>query len=338
MSRLIVCSEADLPSVNMREALMSMRSWEDMGSSDTASFMCHGDDVMMSIRDMHIRHEDLVPEAESFGVRVDSVIVMSRHSSGSGRPALTAHPIGNYHEADFGGRPMTLSTAWPEGMSDALRRIHALNRDPGVQTCFEVTHHGPFVDRPVFYIEIGSDESHWGDRGMAALLARVIVGLGPGDGHRRLVGIGGGHYAPRFTEAALSSRVDFGHMIPNYQIQGRDDEDLARMIRDACVATGTDSVYIHRKSMKGPEEHRIAAIAESEGFECVKSKDFEPLRRRHRSACESTKVPENSCPSMALRSSSRFLPSTMEMSMRDSLAISTPSGSNTLDAEAECSL
>lgn len=278
MSRLVVCSEADLPSVNMREALLAMGGWEDAGSSEGASYMTKGDDVMMSIPDMHVRHEDIDLQAERFGVKVDSVIVMSRHSSQSGRPALTAHPIGNYHAADFGGRPETLVKSWPAAMTDAVRRIHQLNRDPQVQTCFEVTHHGPWLDRPTFFIEVGSDESHWGNKEMAGLLAHVIDGLEPHDEYRTLVGIGGGHYAPRFTEAALASRVNFGHMIPNYQLEGRDDEDIARMVRDACTATGTDSVYIHRKSMKGPEEHRIADIAVSLGYEYVKSKDFEPLR------------------------------------------------------------
>ena len=278
MRRLIVCSEADLPSVNMRSALLSKGGWEDIGSSDGASYMCRGDDVMMSIRDMHIRHEDLDKEAAGFGVTADLVIVMSRHSSKSGRPALTAHPIGNYHEADFGGRAGSLVRSSPAAMTDAVRRIHELNSDPSVQTCFEVTHHGPWLDLPTFYIEIGSDETHWGDVRLAELLAHVIEDLDPHDEYRPLVGIGGGHYAPRFTEAALSSRVNFGHMIPNYQLEGRDDEDIARMIRDACEATATDSVYIHRKSMKGPEEHRIADIAASLGYECVKSKDFEPLR------------------------------------------------------------
>lgn len=41
---------------------------------------------------------------------------------------------------------------------------------------------------------------------------------------------------------------------------------------------------------------------------------------------------------MAFLSSSRFLPSTIEMSMRHSCAILTPRGSNTLDLEASCSL
>lgn len=335
MSRLIVCSEADLPSVNMREALVGSGGWEDLGpDGEGATYLSRGDDVLMSITDMHIRHESLDRQAGAFGVRADSVIVMSRHSSGSGRPALTAHPIGNYHEADFGGRPGTLVRPWPAGMSDAVRRIHALNADPSVQTCFEVTHHGPYLETPTFYIEIGSDESHWGDKGMAALLARVIEDLTPEDGYPTVVGFGGGHYAPRFTDLALSRRVNVGHMIPNYQIEGRDDEDLLRMLGDACAVTGTDQVYIHRKSMKRPEEHRIEDLIRSAGYDTPKSAQFDPLRRRW----ESTKVPSKGCPRMALPSCSRFLPSTIEMSMRDSLAISTPSGSNTLDAEAECSL
>lgn len=278
MSRLLVCSEVDLPSVNMRAALLRMREWEDMGEADGASYISSGDDVMMSIPDMHIYREDLDKEAEAFGVKVDSVVVMSKHSAKSGRPALTVHPIGNYHHADFGGRSETLVEVSPYEMTDALRAIASRSEDPAVQVCFEVTHHGPYLEKPTFYIEIGSDESHWGDLPSAEILAHVISETEPTDGCRPLVGIGGGHYAPRFTEAVLQSRVAFGHMIPNYQLENSDDEDIARMITDACRATGTDSVYIHRKSMKGPEEHRIAEIARSLGFETVKLKDFEPLQ------------------------------------------------------------
>lgn len=278
MSRLIVCSEADLPSINMREALRGMSGWEGMGSSGGASFERFGDDVMMSIPDMHIRHDHLDREAEAFGVKVDSVVVMSKHSAKSGKPALTAHPIGNYHEADFGGRPETLVPASPAEMTAAVRMIHELNSDPGVQTCFEVTHHGPYLEKPTFYIEIGSDETNWGNKEAAALLAKVIAGSEPHPEYRTLVGVGGGHYAPRFTEAILGYRVNFGHMLPVYQMENRDDEDIARMVTDACRATGTDSVYVHRKSMKGPEEHRISAIVRSAGFDTVSSKDFEPIQ------------------------------------------------------------
>lgn len=277
MSRLLVCSECDLPSVNMRTCLLSMGGWEDIGSSGDASFRMKGDVCMMSIPDMHIRHDGLDAEAEAFGIKVDDVVVMSKHSAKSGRSALTVHPIGNYKANDFGGRERALVKAAPALMSDALRRIMAYSDVPDVQTCFEVTHHGPWLDRPTFYIEIGSDETHWGDMHSAEILARVISEMESGDGYPVVIGVGGGHYAPRFTELVAGSKVDMGHMIPNYQLEGSDDEDIARMIRDACTATGTDQVYIHRKSMKGAEERRIRDIATSLGYDTPGSKDFDEI-------------------------------------------------------------
>ena len=277
MSRLLVCSEPDLPSVNMRAALMKMHRWEDLGEKDGARFSVCGDTYMVSIDDMHIRHDDIDRQAEDFGIRVDDVVVMSKHSAKSGKPALTVHPIGNYHGNEYGGRAEALVRPSPALMSDALRRIVAYNDVLGIQTCFEVTHHGPWMERPTFYIEIGSDESHWGDVHSAEVLARVITDLEPHDEYPTVVGVGGGHYAPRFTDLVLSHKVNMGHMLPVYQFEGRDDEDFLRMLDDACRATGTDQVYIHRKSMKGPEEHRVKGLVQSAGYDTPKSADFEPL-------------------------------------------------------------
>ncbi len=277
MSRLLVCSEVDLPSVNMKKSLLSMHDWEDMGSDGVNSYCSNGDTVMVTIPDMHIRHEDLDREAEEFGVVVDEVIVMSKHSAKSGRPALTVHPIGNYHENEFGGRERSLVAASPASMTDALRLILKYNDSEENQTCFEVTHHGPWMSRPTFYIEIGSDENHWGNEHSADILAHVISDIGPHPEYPSAVGVGGGHYAPRFTEVATKYKVNFGHMVPNYQMEGRDDEDIVRMIRDACDATSTKLVYVHRKSMKKPEEKRISALISSAGFEQITSSDLEPF-------------------------------------------------------------
>lgn len=277
MSRLLVCSECDLPSVNMRAALMSMGGWEDLGEGEGARFHAKDDVFMMSIPDMHIRHDGLDTEAERFGIKVDDVVVMSKHSAKSGKPALTAHPIGNYRDNEFGGRERALVRSSPALMTDALRRIVRYNDVEGIQTCFEVTHHGPWMEHPTFYIEIGSDESHWGDVHSAETLARVITDLEP-EGYPVVVGVGGGHYAPRFTELVLDRKVNMGHMIPNYQLEGADDEEFLRMLNDACRMSGTDQVYIHRKSMKGAEERRLRDLAVSAGYDVPASKDFDPLQ------------------------------------------------------------
>ena len=91
------------------------------------------------------------------------------------------------------------------------------------------------------------------------------------------VGVGGGHYAPRFTEVALGFGINFGHMVPNYQIEGSTDEELVRMVKDACAASCTDLVYMHRKSLKKPEEKRISELIASAGFELISSSDLEPI-------------------------------------------------------------
>jgi len=277
MSRLLVCSEKDLPSANMKESLLSFHGWEDMGDDGSNSYLSYNDTVMVTIPDMHIYHEDLDKEVERFGVKVDEIIVMSKHSAKSGRAALTAHPIGNYHENEFGGREKAVVKASPALMTDALRRIVQLNDMEDTQTCFEVTHHGPWMEKPTFYIEVGSEQTHWENKHAAEILAHVIEDLDPHYEYPSAVGMGGGHYAPRFSEVALKFKVNFGHMIPNYQLEGRDDEDIVRMLKDACAATDTKMVYLHRKSMKKPEERRMSALIESAGFEQISSSDLEPL-------------------------------------------------------------
>ncbi|HKM13319.1 MAG TPA: D-aminoacyl-tRNA deacylase [Candidatus Methanomethylophilaceae archaeon] len=276
MKRLFVCSEPDIPSANMRDCLLNIGDWDTIGSLEGENMMKSGDTYMLSSSRWHIEFEDVIELSARFGVDPELVVFMSRHSSASGRPALTVHPIGNFKENKLGGKPKKLVKASPGYMTDALRRIHALNDMDGTEVSFEVTHHGPWVDRPTFFIEVGSDVKHWENKHAANILAHVLVNNTESK-NPVVIGVGGGHYAPRFTEAALSLKVDFGHMIPNYHLDDSDHEDLARMLRDASEATDTKLVFLHRKSMKGLQASKIKDVVESEGLELVQSSDFEPI-------------------------------------------------------------
>ena len=127
MSRLLVCCQLDLPSVNMNACLRAQDGWEELGSDENGSYCARGDDVIMTISDKHITHEDIDVHARGFGIDVDEVVFMSKHSAASGIPTLTVHPIGNYKKADFGGRDGTLVRSAPASMSDALRKISRFN-------------------------------------------------------------------------------------------------------------------------------------------------------------------------------------------------------------------
>ena len=249
-----------------------------MGSDDNGSYCARGDDVIMTISDKHITHEDIDSHAESFGIKVDEVVFMSKHSAASGIPTLTVHPIGNFKKAEFGGRDNELVASSPASMGDALRKIARYNDTDVYKVSFEVTHHGPYLEKPTFFIEIGSDASHWGDIHAAEILTKALCDNEPDDDCIVAIGVGGGHYAPRFTEMVMGYRIGIGHMIPGYQTDGMDDETVISYLKAASEATSnTKCVYMHKKAYKKPEERRITGLIESLGMEILSSKDLEPL-------------------------------------------------------------
>ena len=88
------------------------------------------------------------------------------------------------------------------------------------------------------------------------------------------IGIGGGHYAPRFTEIAQKYKVNIGHMIPEYAFR-ESDEDLIRIITESADKSGTKLAYIHRRSMKSDVAKRIVNAVASCGLEAISSEDLD---------------------------------------------------------------
>ncbi|MCI0496957.1 MAG: D-aminoacyl-tRNA deacylase, partial [Thermoplasmata archaeon] len=184
-------------------------------------------------------------------------------------------PPGNHAGADFGGEPRALAPAAPHLMTAALRRLkeHARGLDHAV--AFEVTHHGPALGTPAFFIEIGSSEAEWRDpaagRAVAQAVADVMEGAEPMP--VVLVGVGGGHYAPRFTDIALGMRASFGHMIPSYHMGSFD----AGMLERAARNSGADGVYVHRKGLSGEQRAMVRDAMEELGLRPYREADLGPL-------------------------------------------------------------
>ena len=65
---------------------------------------------------------------------------------------------------------------------------------------------------PTIFLEIGSTENQWEDKIPAKALIKSLLEVKVRKG-TSVLGFGGGHYTPRFTEAALSHKVSFGHMV-----------------------------------------------------------------------------------------------------------------------------
>ncbi len=263
MTVLIVSSTEDPASTNIKNNLLEQTTWEEQGVFYNAPVFRHHSMknlVLITIPDKKIRHENIDIEVqEQLQIDPKLAIFLSRHRSKMEQPTLTVHPIGNYGKAEFGGQPKTLVPAAPRTMTYLLRLMKKnLNKtDLEYQVCYEVTHHGPFLKVPTLFIEVGSTEVQWQKKEPAAIIASSLLELFTQYHYEEqhptdipvLIGIGGGHYAPRFTDVVFQKNVAFGHMIPSYHIDsgGIDWTLIEKAIQATPNMTG---VYIHKKALK----------------------------------------------------------------------------------------
>jgi D-aminoacyl-tRNA deacylase len=161
-------------------------------------------------------------------------------------------------------------------MTSLLRGLRNNVGELPFQVSFETTHHGPYLKRPTLFIEIGSDKNNWENQPAAQVIARSLLDVDVQE-YPSAIGIGGGHYAPRFTEIALSKKISFGHLFPNYAMEGMTEDRFSETIVNAAKASCSTLAYIHKKSMPKAKANHIKEIAESCGLKVVESADLEDI-------------------------------------------------------------
>lgn len=235
---------------------------------------------LLSIPELHLHADFLDSALAAAGLRPDAILFLSKHRAESGRPSLTVHPVGNYTEARYGGQPGRLTPAPAALQSELLRTLaaHAQAAAYGGDVTFEVTHHGPLLSTPACFIELGSSETQWEDATAARLIASTIlkVAARPLPNYPVVIGLGGGHYAPRFTEATRTRRVHFGHLLPTYATESIPDPATVTQ-EVARVSSSAVGVYPHAKMLKRDALEQWRAAFESVGLPFVESQAWEPV-------------------------------------------------------------
>jgi D-aminoacyl-tRNA deacylase len=275
---LIISSEADTASINLRDRLLEMSEWNDDGEFDNRTIwelvndsgdFCKKGTRLITIEELHIHAEGIDKKwINQTNLDIENIVFLSRHKAASGRPSLTVHPIGNWGAADYGGKKGEISGVTPEWMTGLLLNIRK-NRIPGYDVCFEATHHGPLLETPTMFLEIGSSESEWEMKEPAEALIKSLLELEPATGVN-VIGIGGGHYTPRFTEAAFSHEVCFGHMVANYGVSVLNPE----LVTTAISRSKAEGIYFHRKGMKKSEYRKWRNWAEDNNVKVFSQVDY----------------------------------------------------------------
>ncbi len=157
--------------------------------------------------------------------KYDFVIFASRHKSESKEKTLSIHAPGNWKNADFGGKPGMICKTSALFQKQFFEMLHKNVKEYDLKDyklTLECTHHGPLIDKPCLFVEIGSTETEWNDRRAAFIMAKTIKetmdSFHENPYNEVAIGIGGPHYCPNFNKIQLNSNVAISHVIPEYAL------------------------------------------------------------------------------------------------------------------------
>ncbi|ONK68639.1 uncharacterized protein A4U43_C05F14240 [Asparagus officinalis] len=156
------------------------------------------------------------------------------------------------------------------------------------------------------FLEIGSTEEYWGRQDAAQVIALLMWkglgmegGAGVGDWYRNegrnkvLLGVGGGHYAPRHMDIVLKDGVWVGHLLSGYslpmvdpkQSKGNGHENdiggtwkqsinVAYEATKAAFPGGVIIAHLDQKSFKSWQKNAIISYLTEKNIKVGKPADF----------------------------------------------------------------
>jgi len=185
----------------------------------------------------------------------DLAIFLSRHS-GRSPPVLSTHVTGNFGEASLGGESGKLSMAPASKMKLFLMEASRLAEGIGYEAAFECTHHGPTLDCPVMFAEVGSRLENWTDwKAASAVGEAVVYALEERRSFRAAVAFGGPHINRRYTKAMVEGELAIGHAMSKHYTHL-----ISYSLVEYCIKRTLEPVstaIIEWKGMRGAERRRL---------------------------------------------------------------------------------
>ncbi len=198
-------------------------------------------------------------------------IFLSKHRAQSGVPSLTAHTTGNFGEAELGGNPREIARVNPDLLKNYLISL-AKNGEAvtGYQVTAEATHHGPTsLNKPVLFVELGSEEKNWSDRDAAkAVDSALLQSLREARSWDKVaVGFGGTHYPEKFNKLLLEDEFAFAAIVPKYALQEFDSVLFGQILQKSTKLPRY--ALLDWKGL-GPEKDKIVGLVGQYGLEAVR--------------------------------------------------------------------
>ncbi len=263
----IIVSSKDLAGLNIKNSLLEL-GFEPDGEFDDSQVYKLGNAKLYTVKKDSVDCENLDQE-----IQADLFIFATKHESKAQISSLSVHTQGNWGEAMMGGKDNELAVAPALHLKKALNKLNELGKDTQFEIIQECTHHGPYIEKPSMFIEIGSSEEHWNDKTAANIIAKTILDLISSEPkqYQTAVGIGGLHHTPSFKKIILNSEIAIGHVCPKYKLDDLNLELLGQAINRTIPKA--DLIILDWKGL-GPYKEKIKHITDQTDLEIKRTKEF----------------------------------------------------------------
>jgi D-aminoacyl-tRNA deacylase len=267
---LLVASNKDVAGLNIARQILDHYPFKITGTSFQKNPVYHAQVNRKDVTLIVLSEETVTAQTltDSF-TKPELIVFISRHSSTSGKPTLSVHTPGNIGTAELGGLPRQVSLSPATAMRDALKALSFFKE--GMQLNYEVsyecTHHGPSLNVPTMFVELGSTPEQWRDAEAAEAVAHAAISAISKfntSKNTAVLGIGGTHYNQHFTRMAIEGEAVFGHMIAKYAVPLVDAEILRQ-----CVDKTLEKVecaVLDWKGIKSQDKPQLLKALETVGL------------------------------------------------------------------------
>jgi len=197
----------------------------------------------------------------------EECIVLSPHKSKENKPAITLHIPGNPCNADFYGKEKTLNISNAILFYRIYKETYKLLEKSNMPLTYEADHHGPTIERPIMFYELGATETEWNNEHFHSLMANALENAFDSNEMPKIIALyfGGNHYASMCNKLTRNNDYAFSHIIAKYCLDCL-TKDVFKQAVEKCLQK-IDIVLIEKNGTTKEQKEKIISFANELGLE-----------------------------------------------------------------------
>lgn len=263
----IIASSKDPAGVNIRNNLIESFGFEKADEKFYNNDVLSYGKIRNKAIKLYLIKDDLIfAENIDKKINADTFIFASKHRSKENTPSFSVHPIGNWNKAEFGGNEKSLCPSSAVLLKNLFFELNNFAKDANFELTMEATHHGPYVEKPAVFVEIGSTDKEWSDEINGEIISKTIIEAlnNENRNYKIAVGIGGPHYCNNFNKIVLRTDIAISHICPKFHLDKLDESLIKQSIEKTVEKI--DFILFDWKGL-GTEKQRVVELLKSMNLE-----------------------------------------------------------------------